>query len=592
MMETVRIRRARVRYCEPAATGHRLDGLFANALGPALREALERQGVGADGELCLRAVWVPLPVRLGLTDAAVTDAWCDAIAKAIARNANNGGEGVLRFATTHDALLDLARGVADGDLSHAWAWSQLGMWHGSGGPTRELVGGLVGRPRAIVGVLATLAREHRLAPVAAHLDTAAWRSLADAALSAVGAPRGLSAGTASATAARTGDERAPSALGGTAGWRVESILRGSALADAMSGTELVAEPATLAVAALATLEAEPALPATAPELAARVITGVAERLHPIAPSTGTAERTRRAGRDAGEPSAADGDSRERPRVRDSGLVERSPVGSAEPVPRANREPADRANVRPSDPARRATDPDHGTHATDPSDPDGDADRRTDRTDPFARAHEHVTNADTDQPAQGDHPAPAADGNAVESPEPVAPRAGPESEAGPEALAATEWGGLLFLLHVAGELDLPAELARDPGGRSLRWWLHRLALVLAPTAEADPAALAFAGLGPDAVPPSVGEPPAADAERAVVAALGRRCADRLGERLADAAPDRLAQVCRRRAAVTADPSWIDVRMAADDVDTDVRRAGLDLDPGWLPWLGAVVRFVYV
>jgi hypothetical protein len=25
--------------------------------------------------------------------------------------------------------------------------------------------------------------------------------------------------------------------------------------------------------------------------------------------------------------------------------------------------------------------------------------------------------------------------------------------------------------------------------------------------------------------------------------------------------------------------------------EVRRAGLDLDPGWIPWLGAVVRFVY-
>jgi len=24
---------------------------------------------------------------------------------------------------------------------------------------------------------------------------------------------------------------------------------------------------------------------------------------------------------------------------------------------------------------------------------------------------------------------------------------------------------------------------------------------------------------------------------------------------------------------------------------VRRNGLDLDPGWVPWIGVVVRFVY-
>jgi hypothetical protein len=28
-----------------------------------------------------------------------------------------------------------------------------------------------------------------------------------------------------------------------------------------------------------------------------------------------------------------------------------------------------------------------------------------------------------------------------------------------------------------------------------------------------------------------------------------------------------------------------------VDIEVRRAGLDLDPGWVPWLGRVVTFGY-
>jgi hypothetical protein len=35
----------------------------------------------------------------------------------------------------------------------------------------------------------------------------------------------------------------------------------------------------------------------------------------------------------------------------------------------------------------------------------------------------------------------------------------------------------------------------------------------------------------------------------------------------------------------------VHLSLDDVDLDVRRAGLDGDPGWVWWLGQVVRFVY-
>ncbi len=40
-----------------------------------------------------------------------------------------------------------------------------------------------------------------------------------------------------------------------------------------------------------------------------------------------------------------------------------------------------------------------------------------------------------------------------------------------------------------------------------------------------------------------------------------------------------------------PGWVDVVLAAAEVDVDVRRAGLDLDPGFVPWLGTVVRFLY-
>ena len=51
------------------------------------------------------------------------------------------------------------------------------------------------------------------------------------------------------------------------------------------------------------------------------------------------------------------------------------------------------------------------------------------------------------------------------------------------------------------------------------------------------------------------------------------------------------ICRRPAEVAADPGWIEVRYSLNDVSTEIRRVGLDLDPGFVPWLGVVLKFVY-
>lgn len=160
------------------------------------------------------------------------------------------------------------------------------------------------------------------------------------------------------------------------------------------------------------------------------------------------------------------------------------------------------------------------------------------------------------------------------------------------------GGLPFLLHTVGSLGLPGALVNEPAlaARSLRWTLHQLALMIAPIAPDDPAALAFAGLPPGAAPPCAGEPPSTDDEQAllrstcgpIVAALRQR----LGSSGDESDADLLYRIVARRAEVVADPAWIEIRFAADSVSIDVRRAGLDLDPGWLPWLGVVVRFAYV
>ncbi len=186
---------------------------------------------------------------------------------------------------------------------------------------------------------------------------------------------------------------------------------------------------------------------------------------------------------------------------------------------------------------------------------------------------------------------------------VAPAAAHDSDSSqslpvdPHPAGRTRAGGILYLLHVVAELGLPESLCAEDGplaARSLRFDLHALALALLPIEPRDPAALAFCGLGPNDEPPSEGaDKPSAverDALEAHAAAIAERLRIRLG-REAEPARAVLFETCRRDAQVLADPAWLEVRFALDDADVRVRRAGLDLDPGWLPWLGCVVRFVY-
>lgn len=165
-------------------------------------------------------------------------------------------------------------------------------------------------------------------------------------------------------------------------------------------------------------------------------------------------------------------------------------------------------------------------------------------------------------------------------------------------ALTRFGGLLFLLGLVDELKLVDEILAHPalGVRPFRLVMRWLALALAPVEENDPAALAFAGLPPDAEPPLDHQPPF-ETETGAINSLAARIIEHLSaliDQRVEWRGDRAALiefVCRRRAEIVADPGWIEVRFSMDEVATEIRRAGLDLDPGYLPWLGVVVRFIY-
>lgn len=156
---------------------------------------------------------------------------------------------------------------------------------------------------------------------------------------------------------------------------------------------------------------------------------------------------------------------------------------------------------------------------------------------------------------------------------------------------TDHGGLLYLLNLMGPLEIPPRLVEELSRteRPLAWGLHRLALRLAPdAADDDPAVLAFAGLVPTVAPPD-GDPPGEAEEGAVAAAAESIRAVLAG--LFEDEPDALMFVCRRRAEVVADRGWFEVRFVPEAVSAAVRRTGLDRDPGHVPWLGVVVKFVY-
>ena len=170
---------------------------------------------------------------------------------------------------------------------------------------------------------------------------------------------------------------------------------------------------------------------------------------------------------------------------------------------------------------------------------------------------------------GPDPAPAAA---------IKPLAVPAELSATETRHATRWGGALFWLTRLGEawreLDPQPELAL---------LLRETALALGVAAD-DAVLRAFCG----------GEVADGEAAPAVIEAA-RRLVASWEAWLRDVAPDlpepRLTSVCQRSGRLVLEPGWSTLHLPLNSVDTAIRRLGLDLDPGWLPWLGCVIRICY-
>jgi len=614
----------------------RLSAVQSHLLDEALATALEQAGARPEEEICIR--WLRVPVRLrGVRgDAALAADWAQAIAAALTETlARDGPEQAVRYGSRMHAWIDCALGVARGDLGRAWAWRRLGLWRAAGDlapadGAAELVRGLAFAPDAVVPVLLGLAAQGALSPFARRLDLPSWTLLAAAALDAHAAPRALLERPAppDGTGANPGAAAAPTALDrgeapgdptGTLPWDDSPLL---------ALREIAAPGNARALAVLILLAADPALGRRGLPGAGRQVDGLVQDLL--------------------DPAPADPGRRERPATPgvpgpDSPAAPGSPAAADRPRPTADPAPA------PASADPRGSGPDPGPVGRHPPGPPAD-DAATTAAPSGARPgerHAHAAPAaaqppsgpdpwretadrsrGTDQgvpgtgPAGADRPpdpgsvvperAPAAAPRQATPTPPTGPAAGdvpraataPDLERDPDRQPAaplvlrregrTEWGGLLLLLNVlepAGLLDPQAPL---PPGRTLRWTLHHLAQALAPVTADDPAALAFAGLAPGARPPSRHGPAASGPECYAIAELRARvvrCLHRVLEADTEHPEALLARVCHRPAVILADPGWIEVRFALACLSTQLRRARLDLNPDWLPWLGTVVRFSY-
>jgi hypothetical protein len=552
-----------------------LVGVTERRLAPAL--------AGLDlppGEWCVHRLDVPLLLGDQQADGTVEVAWARALAAAVRAALEHGPDaGVVHYRRPAAALADLLASLAIGNTERLWAWRQLGVLQAgdpdpAGMPVAAALTALRRQPADTMPALVAAGRTAGVAALHRLLGPAGWNELARLVIASLGGDPALAIppGSSGAAGVRARPSTLPTGpVDGPAGRPAAvpptvvppaatrlagAIVRRSVLGQAVARSRLRPDQVTAwAWAALAAAEVEPALffrPA-----ARSVLALLAAGYRPDPPTRPGASAQR-----ADEPESAD-------------------------LRRLYQDARHGAQSRRPDAADLTTRPAVAASAA----YDQTLDRATHRPDP--------------RPG-GDTGLPAGDAT------------GSESELAPAADRygwPTDWAGLPFFLVTAEQAGLPAALLADEvlAGRPLSWTVYQLGRRLVPVIDsADPALFALAGLIP--APAPLEQPTPAESDRLAIHAKrwvaltaarlsehrpsasegGAERSDSLSEHRPSASED-LATVAEDLAArpgvVFAEPGWIEIHLALEGVRLDVRRAGLDVDPGWLRWLTAVVSFVY-
>ena len=575
---------------------HRLDRLLREAAGDPLDLAIdlarERAGVRPNELICIRRVQVPVRLRLSAGDRDLTDAWNLQLADAIERQIRAGDpRNLVRYADLLHALVDLALAAVRGSSQRAWAWSGLGLSSageqaGARALIADLVQALAIRPPMLIPLLRQLAEGCRLGGLLSRLGRD-LEPLTERLLERLDLPpvREILSGEPLA-----GPPSSPPGV-------LEQALR-----ENMSRLEHLGVPSWI-LATLAALDADPGC-AAEPLRARRRISASWRWLFPEAERRAAGARWFEPGgrSDPAWPSA----------LPEQEQAHTAALDGPEPAARGQA-PSEQEPGAESFDAAATTEPNRPA--------DGSIDETGSRRDAKSSAPSAPESREGDRGTREDSGSvdPTLEDRQPTPPEPVI----------------SEHIGLLFLIPVLDELDLPARMAAAEalGLRPLSLALHLLGRLLSGCAPDDPALDLFAGLVPGTERPWAAEDepanwadpvgwaelarPNADARQEPTAALGfvpqpnlRDTPAPLAESLAAWAgevltalqqrmdPDAgnahalLQSVIRRRGLIRAEPGWVEIELAADSVDLAVRRAGLDLDPGWVPWLGMVMRYAYL
>lgn len=532
----------------------RFERLSRALAGGPLDAAIDTEA--GDGELvCVRAVEVPpVCVAADVPDDELLETLAAAIAASVKTAVSDARSqaAVVRYRSRAHAALDVAVSLSRGDRSREWAWRQLALWPATGEPSAaggHLATALAEAAGTLPGLLSAAAEAGALGSLAGLVGPAGLDALVRAAWSARGR-----------TLPDWADVLGPGAAPGDADFAQAMALlaRGALGRMLLAGVEL--PPQSIAAAsAAALLDGEPSLAFSPAARVMRLVTAAAlvslgrSRRH--ADGAGTqAGRRAAGGNDAAAPERAPGRN-------DTAAAQLPPAGPG-PIwpPVAQGAPAADAMLN-------------------------------------SEAGAAVSGAGASA-SEADASASGADA--------FVPGAGPPVHAERSGVA-TEFGGLPFLLHIVERCGLPERAAcgelADAGLVRVLYEVGTRILERLPGTGAAPdpedAALAClcgrapiagwrSGLDPGELPAAACELTGGETER-LIAAL--RAALEPSELAAAPEEELLTAVCRRQGCVVAEPGWIDVRLDLVEVSTDVRRAGLDLDLGYLPWLGCVVRFVY-
>lgn len=492
------------------------------------------------GEWCIRRLDVPLELSDRLTDGAVEQDWARALATAL-RDALEAGL-VVHYPRPVQALADLLVGLAAGRTERLWAWRQLGLVQPGdpdpvGAPATAALAALRRRPAEAMPALVSALPQAGLAGLHRLFGPAGWNELARLVIA------GLAGEPALAIPPEQPPEAGLPAMVGSdqvAGRQVARSVAGiavrSVLHRAVAGSRLRPDPVTAwAWAALAVAEAEPALHC---QPGARAVLGCLSDGYQTGGSSSVSRsagwQSQTAARTMPENSSLD---------RAIPFVERR-VEAVRPA--AESSPALLANVQQQASADQISD-------------------------------------SIDVPSLARRPGPARAVRTGDEPQLLAP----------EPSWPTGWAGLPFFLATAEQAGLPGKLLDDEvlAGQPLSWLVYQLGRRLVPAIDPlDPALFALAGQLPASAPPA--EPSPTESGR--LAKHAGRWAELTAARL-DRSDEPVqavaADLAGRPGRVVGQPGWIEIHLSLNDVRLDVRRAGLDLDPGWLRWLGAVVSFVY-